>query len=348
MAITSSWTRRGTITIDHTKVTTGSHTDFPVLLADGNFEADLYTNAKADGSDLRFTSDSAGTTELAFEIVSFTPASSLAEVWVKIPSLSSDTDTTIYVWYGNSDASAYSHTDTYGTHAVWSSSFQGVWHLQSGGGDSSANGYDLTVAGSPSNTAVKIKNGYEFTADTSKYMEVTSATNLNFSGNRTLECWGKTDNASADQTFIWLSTGTSGLRVQDSSGFKFTWYNTGMSDVAKITSDTNLNFLVGRWDGSNQTLFVNKTTNSNGAGTPGATGTSFYIGALSSSGTWPLDGKVDEVRIVSVARSDGWLNTEYDNQNSPSTFSAGSGGGAYTWPTSSGFSSYKSMVGFGM
>lgn len=331
MAITSAWTKRHTITIDHTKVTSGSHTDFPVLIADGNFLADLYTNAQADGDDLRFSSDASGATELAAEIVSFTPGSSLAEVWVKIPSLSSSTDTVIYVWYGNASATRPAADSTYGSQAVWSSSFQGVWHLQSDGSDSSANGYDLTVAGSPTNTAVKIKNGYEFDANPSRYMEKTSGTNLSFAGNRTLSCWGKSDNASADQTFIWFSSGNSGIRIQDSSGYKFTWYNGDMSDVAKQTSDTNLNFLVGRWDGSNQTLFVNKTTASGGTGTPATTGTSFYVGASSSSGTWPLDGKIDEVRVVSVARSDGWLNTEYDNQNSPSTFSAGSDAVLATW-----------------
>ena len=36
--------------------------------------------------------------------------------------------------------------------------------------------------------------------------------------------------------------------------------------------------------------------------------------------TYSFDGKIDEVRISSVSRSASWLQTEYNNQNSPSTF----------------------------
>ena len=47
--------------------------------------------------------------------------------------------------------------------------------------------------------------------------------------------------------------------------------------------------------------------------------TSITFGARNSRDTF-FTGKIDEVRISNVARSAGWITTEYNNQNSPSTF----------------------------
>ena len=33
-----------------------------------------------------------------------------------------------------------------------------------------------------------------------------------------------------------------------------------------------------------------------------------------------FDGTIDEVRVSNASRSAGWILTEYNNQNSPSTF----------------------------
>ena len=113
-------------------------------------------------------------------------------------------------------------------------------------------------------------------------------------------------------------------------------------------NDTNTHYFAGKYDGSNLSITVDKTkTNSAASGTPNSSGDPLRIGQL-SSGAWAMDGKIDEVRVANVARTDGWLNTEYDNQNSPSTFSTGSAGGLYSWPVIGGLSSIKSMVGFGM
>jgi hypothetical protein len=39
-----------------------------------------------------------------------------------------------------------------------------------------------------------------------------------------------------------------------------------------------------------------------------------------SSGPYFYDGSMDEVRISKVCRSSGWILTEYNNQNDPSSF----------------------------
>src|SRR5262249_42124749 len=57
----------------------------------------------------------------------------------------------------------------------------------------------------------------------------------------------------------------------------------------------------------------------------------FVIGGRDSSGNVQglMNGSADEVRVSNVARSAGWIATEYTNQSNPSSFYvvAGSGGG---------------------
>lgn len=62
---------------------------------------------KADGSDIRFTSDCAGTTLLTYYIDSGINTQS-TRIWVKIPSLAINENKTIYMFYNNSAATAVS------------------------------------------------------------------------------------------------------------------------------------------------------------------------------------------------------------------------------------------------
>jgi hypothetical protein len=323
MAISFGWTKRHKITIDKTKVTTGAHTDFPILLSNGNFLDDCYTNAKSDGSDIRFSSDQNGASELAFELVSWNQGAKTSEVWVKIPSLGSATDTVIYVWYKNPSASALSHTDTYGTHAVWSNGFQAVWHLEAGGQDSSPNGYDMTVHGS-TNATGKIGKGYEFPGDASNYLEVTGATNLDITGAHTLSLWGRSD-TDADGGYLVYVNNNCGIRQNNfGATYDINFSITGITNAPHVARNSNLSFIAGTYNGTNSVLYRNKSAYTNGdTGTAGALGSTWWIGKLSGT-NWPLDGLVDEARVANVARSAAWLATEYDNQNDPSTFSTGS------------------------
>ncbi len=61
-------------------------------------------------------------------------------------------------------------------------------------------------------------------------------------------------------------------------------------------------------------------TNAQDATTQGTAG---YLGyAPIGWGTCTLNGTLDEVRLAAVARSAGWIATEYENQKSPQTFYA--------------------------
>jgi hypothetical protein len=108
------------ITIDHTKID-ATLTDFPVLVALTNINFD-FSKARSDGYDIRFTAAD-GVTELKYERDRHDVGNELAEYFVKVPSISADEDTIIYMYYGKADA-----TDGADPSNVWDSYFKGVYH----------------------------------------------------------------------------------------------------------------------------------------------------------------------------------------------------------------------------
>ena len=109
---------------------TGTHTNFPVLFTRANlpaemFDADGAFPAQNGGGDVRFASDAAGTNLLPAEVVTFVtnndPALGYAEIWVKLPSISSSPSTTIHVRYHASTIASQPATSAAnGRDAVWS------------------------------------------------------------------------------------------------------------------------------------------------------------------------------------------------------------------------------------
>ncbi len=120
--------------------------NFPVLvrLSSGNF---AFAQAKADGSDIRFTKNDG--TSLPFEIKRWDPVTELAEVWIKVDTIRGNGSSQyIAMYWGNPSAISESRGA-----AVFDSSsgFEGVWHLNETSGarasDASHNGFTGTYKG---------------------------------------------------------------------------------------------------------------------------------------------------------------------------------------------------------
>lgn len=121
------------ITIDHTKVPNTDLTSFPFLFT--TTDTALATSANgghvlnANGYDIIFTSDAAGTQLLDYEVESYNAATGQIVAWVRIPTLSHSTDTVIYLLYGNSSVTASQQN----TKSVWDSNYGGVFHISGTG-----------------------------------------------------------------------------------------------------------------------------------------------------------------------------------------------------------------------
>jgi len=116
----ANWRHRKMITVDHTKVA-ANLTDFPVLIDIS--DSDLPLKAQPDGDDIVFTDSSAN--KLNHEIEYYDNNTGHLVAWVKVPSLSSTSDTVLYMYYSNAAASSQQNPT-----AVWDPDYVMVQHLE--------------------------------------------------------------------------------------------------------------------------------------------------------------------------------------------------------------------------
>ncbi len=139
MAFLAGWSKRQKLTIDHTQVD-DELTDFPVKVIVPSTNP-LFNTAKSDGADIRFTAAD-GETLLKFEREVHDTTEKIAVYHVKIPSVSSTSDTDFYLYYGNASAS-----DASSPNDVWDSNYKLVMHMGPSLEDSTFNGNDGTNYG---------------------------------------------------------------------------------------------------------------------------------------------------------------------------------------------------------
>lgn len=173
-----TWNHRKTITIDHTKVAATS-TNFPVLIS--LTDSSLQANASSTGADILFTA-SDGLTKLNYERGNYSSSTGQLVAWVQIPSLSATSDTTIYMYYGNSSA-----TDQQNASGTWNSNYLGVWHLPNGTTLSVSDSTGLNTAtndGATATTTGQIYGGAAFNGS-NEYISLGSS--LSSTGSETME-----------------------------------------------------------------------------------------------------------------------------------------------------------------
>jgi hypothetical protein len=161
----TGWQNRKTLTINADMVGVNSVPkdnsdleDMPVLFSFTDTE--IGGNAQSSGKDIAFTLNGISS-KLDHELVSFDSATGEIITWVKIPAISSSSDTALDIYYGNSSA-----PDQQKVEDTWFNGYEGVWHLEedvrgSGGAyqDSSPNGRAgtsgaIVVGGPPTQTTV--------------------------------------------------------------------------------------------------------------------------------------------------------------------------------------------------
>ena len=104
MSWLSGWRYRRAITITEQSGSTLTDYQVKIELNSTNFD---FSKANADGSDIRFTEDD-GETLLPYWIEEWDATNQQAVIWVKVPSIPVNGETTIYLYYGNPSAESES------------------------------------------------------------------------------------------------------------------------------------------------------------------------------------------------------------------------------------------------
>lgn len=350
MSWSNGYIYRRTITVDYTKVPNTDQTDFPVYLYLSSPEIKSTTNGgrvtSSSGYDIIFTSDSAGSTALYWEVESYDATNGVLHAHVKM-TLSHTANTVFYMFYGNPSVSTFQSTVT----SVWDSSFKCVMHLDETATGTIGDHKDSTGQNNGQNTVnqptvdvySKIKNGQYFVGNSSTYITLGLWNgSLNLTGNAiTISCWIKPATLSSSSGQGWVvckmgsSAGSWGLFYGTVSGTPTQYrrvcfgadLGAGWGD--KIYGTNNTTITVGVWthiavtyNGSKIYTYINgqPDNNANASGSFASKGYAAIIGWENGWNSQYLNGTVDELKISSSARSADWLATEYNNQSSPGTF----------------------------
>jgi sugar lactone lactonase YvrE len=328
------------ITIDNTKVAgSSSLTDFPVLISLTDIDLRSTSNSgnvhSSNGYDITFKNNT-GTTVLSHEIEKYDPTTGELIAWVKVPSLSATTDTEINMYYGNPCISSDPSSSS-----TWNSDYIVDMHMDDNPtgtiSNSSQQNFTASSFGSMTSGDIltgKIGNGTDFDGSNDGFtMSDNNSLDLN-TNDFTFSCWFKTDAVSNYQTLFNKKpsgggvTGFGAVYVNPNSQLTFYFKGAGTTQGGGTTTATvNAN----SWYSFHLTcdvandeveIYLNGSlvsTISVDAGSTLANGHHQYFGSFNTS-SYPFNGVLDEMRIALTDFSADWIATEYNNQNSPSTF----------------------------
>ena len=316
-----SWGYRKNITIDKSRVS-GAQTDFPVLinLASDN---DLKTSARTDGYDILFTSSDG--TKLPHEIESYRSGTGALVAWVKVPSVTSSSNTTIYMYYGYP-----SSTDQQNKNNVWDTNYKAVWHLnETGTGtrfDSTINANNANPRNYDGNEATTGKiGGADYFEGTNDYLDSSNTIGITGNAVRTITFWANLGNTNRNGMVVWgtnVANSQFGASVRNTHYFLWGYGGGNDWDTGIIPATASWHHHAVINDGTTGRWYVDGSQLSSGfAHTYATTNSIVTIGREVDGATISyMLGTIDEVRISDSARSTSWITTEYNNQNSPATF----------------------------
>ncbi|HBE03864.1 MAG TPA: hypothetical protein DC049_15525, partial [Spirochaetia bacterium] len=335
----SNWAFREMITFSN--AVDNDLTNFPVLLYISNHHYLKYcTHTNAD--DIVFSLID-GNTKLSHEIEYFNPNTGQLSAWIKMPVLDSSeaSSNKVYMYYDITQPGNYEDATN-----VWKNAYAGVWHLGESIGsavDSTTNNFSGTFQGTlPESYSGVIVYAQKMDQSDTDYITLNRMQCLEGGAQLTVSAWmylnstNGSDSAYDSGVFCKGAGGTSILLWYNADGTTDNTYtfNVGNSGTANntiygtgsIARPGEWHYVCGIMNGSARRFFFNGRLNTE---RNDATVTIVPVDTASAcAGTWSgpgnflLDGRIDELRVSSVARSSNWIATEYTNQIFPMGFRA--------------------------
>jgi hypothetical protein len=296
-----------------------------------------FTNNLDDAADtledIRFTS--AAGALLDYEIEKFSKADDELVAWVEVPTLDYNDDTIIYMYYDN----AGSPPDQQNAAGTWDSNYVMVHHMNEASSniiDSTSNDNDSdAVDGSPTYGATgKVGDAIDFPGNAG--FEIPDDNSLDLTSAVTIQAWVKNsetgsypvilNKGSSEPYVMFIWSGSSPNNCPGDVRWGMTM-RVSTPERDECTSGTDVtdnawHMVTGRYDGTNNQIWVNGVQDGteSESGSMIANTDKVTIGMYDTATALPYDGLIDELHVSNIARSDGWIATTYNNQNSPSTF----------------------------
>lgn len=307
--------------------------NFPMLLAVTDPDLRNTLNGgkveNANGFDILFTLGDCSTI-LLHDLESYNPFTGELVVWVQVPVLENAVNTSIFMFYGNSSVSASSSTTN-----IWTDvGYDGVWHLNNDFLDASGSGNNGVNNGSTNiSPAHNSADGQNF-VDPNHWIELPNHPNR--TGSFSYSGWARTTNSAIIGQRIICDDQSNGngchaLSIGDPGGGRIRFYIRNMTPVSLDSPGGTIinntwHYVAATFDnGSNlKSLYVDGVLVNSGTVTgslnPAVGNASIGGEVASGESSSRFNGDLDEIRSASTVLSANWIATEYNNQNSPSTF----------------------------
>ena len=329
----SDWTDRAVLTIDNTHID-DTLTDFPVYIDLADLPSAIWSGVRSDCGDIRVVA-SDESTELPRELVACDAGAQTGELHFKANSISTSSDTTFYLYYGNSSAVDYAEAAEYGAQNVWTNDYVGVWHMEAGslGADSTSFGNDGTASGTTASIAGQVGDALDITGGDGG-LTVADADSLDLTASFTMSGWFNNNQWETEWANIFgkgdcqyqlrRDSLSSALRFSLRDGQGTCSALGGPINTSGTVTDDTWEHLVTRWDGTTGAVLLNGAPDSSAAmsGSMSPDTEPFTIGYQADNGNFRrhVNGYLDEVRLASTSRSDAWISAEYTNQSAPNNF----------------------------
>lgn len=339
------------LTIQASQVSTGTltYSNFPALFQDTDVKLSTSVSGGhlSTGYDLGFYSNPSCASSFILnwdtETVN-TTGTQQDNIWVRIPSISSTTNTSIYLCYGNPSVTSYLGYST----ATWDSNYLAVYHLGQSLGSLNTSGIDSTVNAntalpniSTSTSLGKIDSAGTLIASATSYIDTNSTPLQNIYLPVTIEMWyypfSINQSPSLESTLFSDQAGPNENKTVSFDGGSFltakipnsscatqfasytgagnpyalnTWHYFSLITSGTIASPLLSMFL----DGNADQNFTPSAYPSSSCAPD-----SLKIGSVGSP-EFSFDGIIDEFKVSNIARSHDWRVTEYNSQSFPSSF----------------------------
>lgn len=313
--------------------------NFSLLVIKTAADADFWSAVNTTCSDIRFT-DSDGETLLPYRIQKCNNDTKELLAWVKVPQIDiRSSDDYIYLYYGNEEATANTSS------ATWNSDYLGVWHLDDAGNattaDATANENNGTNYGVTSASG-KLGNAARF--NSTGYIEI--GEEVTKPAAFTMSTWLKPQSwFDAGILFAYRESPTIAydnrwgiFAFSDGNLGIFATHGEDLYDWAIFSGEWNVeNYPADSWTQLTATFLNNETIAlyrngqligegniASGVSDNAGTAHPLRFGMYTiGEDSYPYIGDMDEVRVLSNAKSADWVRASYLNENNEfTTFSA--------------------------
>jgi hypothetical protein len=331
-----AWSNYRNITINTTATGGGANvaatvTNFPVLVRLSNVSfatgANVLAGALANGADVRIAT-ATGDSALTYEIESWT--STAAAIWVKVPAIAGNANTSIRLYWGlAAQTTASSSSAVFDT----TNGYVAVWHMAGTGNAIDATANAFTGTDTQTEAAVGALGGARKFTDGVSSIQVANNTKFNILQNLTVSAWVNSDDWSAHSYYI-VAKG-SGMNGNAQYALRDNSTGVVLLETAPTTNQISMpDPATGEWLGLHATYgggfgkiylngdLVNTIASTADLNVYTAAGQGVGIGRRPSGSSatdhW-FGGIIDEVRIQKALRDSSWIRLDYQLSKPAST-----------------------------